>query len=576
MSSEAPIVEPPANQPSETEASKSSEPGFESELGNVKNSQVAIGHGAIVTTGGLTLQAMVPGAVPITVQGLQCTLCVQPRPVSMCQPRPELLDRERERLACFTRTPTIIELFGDEGIGKSTLLSFLAHDLPSVLPDSYLDGVAYLNAEESSFDELRLDVWSLFYFYQATVPGPVIPTEGEQNFHLREIGALLLIDDARLNENEARTLNTIMSKSTMILSREHQEIFSFGKSIPLSRLPSEYMRRLAEIQLERLGLPDCPIPEDVLAHYWAEYDGNLFRIVREVSAWAQSATNGLPVGVDLALASTVTDVVRALEKPAPEDVLEAVIGPGASGTAEKLASSGDLKSHSPRYTCPWPRNDVSPALAEEYRSRALKYVAEVPNLTERPDLYPLALHLLKWSSWRPNFKSEAITIAHRLSDAFMTAGYWDRWDETLRAAARMANVTGDGETSAWALHNLGAAALCHGNFVDARQTLQVALQMRITNKATTEAIDATRALLSEAVARVRANPEAMGGSVATPPVPRAPRPGSGTQARKQPELVRSSKGRGIDDERRPGPRTVREQDWQRKEQPTRRRARGEY
>jgi hypothetical protein len=552
MSSGASMAEPPASQPGEAEVARSTEHGFESELGNVESSQVAIGHGAIVTTGGLTLQARVPGAVSVTVPGLKYTLCTQPRPVRMCQPAPELLDRERERTACLSRTPTIIELFGDQGIGKSTLLTFLAHELPGALPESYQDGVVHLNAAESSFEKLRLDVWSQFYFYQATVFGSIIPTEGEQIFHLREIEALLLLDDARLSENEARSLNITIPKSTVIVAREQQGIFGFGKSIFLSRLPLECIQRLVEIQLERMELTDYPVPDDMLAHYWDEYDGNLFRIVRDVSAWAQSATNGLPAGVDATVASAVTDVVQALEKDTPADALEAVIGPGAAGVAEKLADSGELKSHSPRYTCPWPRRDVPPALAEEYRSRALRYVAEVPDLAVRTDLHSLALHLLKWASARPDLKSEVITIAHRLSDAFMTAGYWDRWSETLRAAARIADITGDVEAGVWALHNLGAAALCRGQFADARQTLQATLQMRIANKATAEAIGATRNLLAEAAARARENPETMGGGLAAPPVPRAPRPGSGAAApvraeadvRKRRELAGSGARRG--------------------------------
>jgi hypothetical protein len=352
-----------------------------------------------------------------------------------------------------------------------------------------------------SFDDLLFEVWSLFY--KASANWTVRPSSAQQRLHLRDISALLLLDDVELNENEIRAFSIAMPLSTIILSTEDQMIFGFGKSIPIFGLPPDYMRRLAEIQLSRLGIESSIPDDDVLQRYWTERNGNPFLFVRDVSRWARNIDSRNLSAIDTTTAGKVVDAVQALAKPVPVDVLEAVVDdPAAKDVANELANLGQLKSHSPRYTCPWPEREPSISDADDYRRRALHYIAHNADLSARIDLHSLAFHLLKWATEHLELRQPAISIAHGLGNTFMASGHLDRWSEVLDMARQIGDATKDAETSSWARHDLGAAALCRGELVTARDNLQVALTMRRESKADISAIDATAGLLREVEVRI--------------------------------------------------------------------------
>lgn len=313
----------------------------------------------------------------------------------------------------------------------------------------------------------------------------------------------------------------------MILSAEQQRIFGFGKSIPIFGLPLEYMGPLAETQLKRLAFQGPDVPEEVLISYWRKHQGNPYLIVREISSWVQATSQRILPNLKTETTSAVLDAVQALERPVPDDVLEAVVNsPSAREVAEDLVNSGQLKANSPRYSYPRPHREISSTLADEYRARALIYISQKPELQVPSDL-SLALQLLKWSAEHPELKAAAVATAHKLSDAFMTSAYFDRWDESLRAALRIADTTEDTETGAWARHNLGAAAFCHGDLAEARANLREALKIRRDNKADADAIEATETLLREVEAQTE--PGSSSGSGSPAPSPSGPMPGSGGQ-----------------------------------------------
>lgn len=174
---------------------------YKAGAGNVQDSVVVQGHENTVTFNGVTLEARVPGAV-IIAQAQDIVFSKRRGPIEIRQQQPDLLDRDHERAACLSPERTIIEIFGGNGIGKSTVLASLAYDLPNGQPASYKDGIVYCGVQELSFDEILFAVWS--YFYQASVGWTVRPPSEQQRLHLRDISALLLLDDVSLNENELR------------------------------------------------------------------------------------------------------------------------------------------------------------------------------------------------------------------------------------------------------------------------------------------------------------------------------------------------------------------------------------
>lgn len=489
---------------------------YKSEIGNVKEGVVVAGHGnRVLTVGDVTLSGTFEGAV-IIAPGQEIVVSRRPGKLELRPEKPELLDRERERSASFIMAPTTIEIFGESGIGKSTLLAFLAHDLYSGSPERYHDGVAWHYSPGLSFDDLLFDIWSMFY--KASCPWTFRPPPMDQRMNLSVIDALLLLDDAGLSENESRSLAIACPRSTVVLSAEDQRIFGFGTSIPVLGLPFQCMRRLADIQLERLALQNFAVPDDVLARCWEQHHGNPYLVARDISRWAYQ---GFPPGTGDEAAEKVLCVVKALEKPVPSDVLEAVVNsPSVQNVADELVKAGQLKSNSPRYSYPWPQMDISAQKADEYCSRALQYIAKELDLRSRSDLHPLALQLLKWADAHPGLNTEAAVIARQLSDTFMASGHLDRWREALEAAVRIADNAQDAQTGAWARHNLGAVALCRGDFHEASDYLRTALQMRLDNKSGAVAVNTTEELLREAETREgeegSGTPSGGGGSVIPP------------------------------------------------------------
>ena len=517
---------------------------YKAGAGNVQDSVVVQGHENKVTFNGITLEARVPGAV-IIVPAQDIVFSKRLGPIEIRQQQPDLLDRDRERAACLSPERRIIEIFGDSGIGKSTVLASLAHYLPNAQPTSYQDGVVYCGVQELTFDEVLFTVWS--YFYQASVSWTVRPPSEQQRLHLRDTSALLLLDDVSLSENELRGLDAALPKSTVILSTEQQKILGFGMSIPIFGLPLEHMRLLAEIQLKRSAFQGPDVPDELLESFWRKHQGNPYLIVREISSWAQTTSQRILPNLKSETASAVLDAVQALEKPVPTDVLEAVVNsPSVREIAEDLLNSGQLKANSPRYTYPRPHREISSTLADEFRSRALIYISQKSDLQVPSDL-SLTLQLLKWSTGHPELKTAAVATARKLSDAFMTSGYFDRWGECLRAALRIADTTKDTETGAWARHNLGAAAFCRGDLAEARANLREALKIRRDNKADADAIEATEALLREV--ETQADPGSSSGSGSPASSPSGPTPGSGGQgSAAEKEYVQYSQAQTADQE----------------------------
>lgn len=530
MPSETPMVDPQPHRgapeaPGET---------FEAQAGDVKKSVVVQGHENIVTYNNVTLEARVPGAV-IMMPSQEIVFSRIPGPIELRQQQPNVLDRDHERDSCFSPVRTIIELFGAKGIGKTTVLRSLAYDLPNGQPLSFQDGVVYCVMKGLSAAEVLFKVWS--YFYKASAGWVVSPPPEQQFLHLTDISALLLLDDVGLTEDEISGLDSALPRSTVILSTEQQTVLGFGKSMPIQGLPFEYVRHLAEIQLSRMAFRGPEIPEDVLASYWRKHQGNPRLIVLDISSWAQAINQQILPGLKSETASTVLGAVQALEEPVSAEVLEAVVNsPSARDIAEDLARSGQLKANSPRYSDPWPHYAIPSALADQYRARALTYLGQSSDLRTPAD-FPLALQLLKWSAKHPEHKTAAVAVARKLSDASMTSGYFDRWSECLQAALRVADATEDTETAAWALHNLGAAALCHGELAEARANLQEALRIRRVNKANADAIDATGALLHEV--EVRRGEPGPSGTGSAPPIPIGPMPSSGGQGAVPDEFVQA-------------------------------------
>lgn len=399
--------------------------------------------------------------------------------------RPELfVDRVDERAKCRLTPPFVLELYGEYGVGKTTLLSAMTHELADAR--SFADGV--LHGDDvfySSYDEFLYYVWD--HFYASNLPHRFVPSPGMLHHALRDLEVLLVIDDCAFSERELKSLHAIAGRCGLMIASEGQQLTDIGRSLLVPAMPPDVARDLARAQLRRQFADERLLSDETVAKIWAECRGNARLFERSIARWVQG---GLPAPAEAAL----IDIVMQLcgQSPVPVEVLEAVAADGPSGIADladDLWRRREINAHSPRYSVRWQLLHGAGAGVAVHQ-RAFGYLADEVDFDERPDLRPFALGLLEAATAvgsgalpaaamalrsDPSVAERAATMAGRLADSYLSSGALDGWQ---RAAVAIERLTGLGRvpssprSTALARHHLGANALCRGEFVLAERRLR--------------------------------------------------------------------------------------------------------
>src|SRR5207249_9819392 len=74
--------------------------------------------------------------------------------------------------------------------------------------------------------------------------------------------------------------------------------------------------------------------------------------------------------------------------------------------------------------------------------------------------------------------AEVMRITRSVELPLVLAGGWESWRNALSLAAKSAIAAGDKDALGWVRHQDGTKAICEGNFSEARQSLEQALQIR--------------------------------------------------------------------------------------------------
>jgi hypothetical protein len=123
-----------------------------------------------------------------------------------------------------------------------------------------------------------------------------------------------------------------------------------------------------------------------------------------------------------------------------------------------------------------------PAEATEERKRAVAYFADWVEPRHRDvktilETLPVLMHSLRWGV-KFGMAAEVIRITGSLELPLVLTGRWESWTNALCLAAQSATAADDKAALAWVRHQEGTKAICEGNFSDARQSLEQALQIR--------------------------------------------------------------------------------------------------
>ena len=425
----------------------------------------------------------------------------RPVPISLVPRRPAfLVGRQRETAlaveALSTRRP--VELYGPAGMGKSTLLRSLAHQLPIA---EACGGMAHLSARGLSHDDLLQVLFDVFYSSDI----PVRPTLGELRHYLQHARAALLLDDVALVQDDVADVEDYAPECGFILTTTSGTDAGEALSIELTGLRGAAARALVAHALGRPVGPDEQPAVDVLCGLVRGAPAGLLRLAAAartsdgtLAEFAESAAaSGVPpIPVDsvedlrlLGLLAAIPGVQLGVEE------LSAITGDGdVQERVDRLVGRGLVLASAPPVST---RARIAYSLAdgvdlgppllwqmEQRRAEVRQYFLALAERRSETLLAPGApaetLRAVHADAARHREWRYVLALGVLLDAAYALSGRWDAWREVAQHKLTAARALGDRPAEAMALHQLGTRALCVGDTSTARELLQAALRLRTT------------------------------------------------------------------------------------------------
>ncbi|HET6695589.1 MAG TPA: PASTA domain-containing protein [Gaiellaceae bacterium] len=428
--------------------------------GDVRNS-------VIVTGDNVNLQVQLDGIDGALLHRLREVANPVALPVPIdSRPRryPDHVDRESEAGAVIAAAQQggVINVYGEAGIGKTHVLSHVAHDpAGGALPD----GIVHVDALDAPLDDALQALFEEFY----DCGNPAVrPSRSSLRRALHDRRALVVVDDLGLQREEAQAVLSAAPGCAFVIASTARTVWD-GEAIQLAGLPPEFALAIVEQEIGRPLTPDERVEAESLCN---ALGGHPWRI-REAAARARDEGRSL---AEAARALDPTATFAALTS-GEEGVLAglAAVGGGPVGLdhVRELSPVEDVRpvleglerrhlvlTHSPRYSLPEPlaeeigrRTDL-----DSLRARALEHFTvwaeREPSAGAVAAERPAVLELLRWAS-RTGRDKEAIRLGRATEDAFAAAGRFGTWGAAVETVLAAARRLGDLHEEAWALHQRG-------------------------------------------------------------------------------------------------------------------------
>src|SRR5215217_3500420 len=214
------------------------------------------------------------GVVNLAPPQQRWTLQARPIPV-MLLPRPfsGLLDRTEEVSAATAvlEGASPVEFYGPSGVGKTTLLHYLAHY--KFAPVFSAGIVFFSEIRHRPVDDLLLDFFDAFYERDPTY----IPTRVQLRHALRDERALVVLDDVDLEREEIEALMDAAPASVFLSASTERRLWSGGRTIALRGLPSEDALELIE---RELGYPLGSEDRTIFQQLYVSLEGYPLRLLQ--------------------------------------------------------------------------------------------------------------------------------------------------------------------------------------------------------------------------------------------------------------------------------------------------------
>jgi len=415
------------------------------------------------------------------------------------RPFPKLIGREVEVEAAINvlRASVPLEFYGKEGVGKTSILRYLAyrHETTLLFPDP----VIYLIARSKPASDLLQALFDAFYDSNASIK----PTDTQIRHVLQDKRALILLDDSRLTKDELEELMNATPNCAILLSSQNQHLWGEGKSIALQGLPTEKAIFLLENDLGRSLETDeksaaqvlCNILNghplkllqslasvkqgisslaEVVHRYRLENESEQSSEIDEVTATSTeeerrilavlATLGGIGLLVQQVAAITgLTDVTKVLQTLQQRNLVQFDGDRYSvnSSLAELLERTWDLR--------PWFQKSLSyfTNLAEQYKTIPKHILKEV-------DAF---IHLLTKAS-NSGLWAEVLQLGKLIEGAFALSKYWGTWGNVLQLGLHAARQLKQQASEALILHQIGTRAVCLDDRDTAKNALNQAIQIR--------------------------------------------------------------------------------------------------
>ncbi|MFF9099968.1 ATP-binding protein [Streptomyces rubrogriseus] len=438
---------------------------------------------------------------------------------------------ERERLVRLLARGRSVRLTGPAGSGRTSLLDVVAEDCAGLAPD----GVVRLNGHHRTADDLLHD---LFY----AVHGAPLhrPDRTELLGHLREVGAVVVLDDAEFGGTALDELLDATPECAFVIGTTPdvaapsadsavEEVFLAGldRSDGVELLERAAGRTLTEEEANWAG------------DLWFESEGLPLRFVqagallrrRDRERAGADAVDEFGVFADARPADdTPYDAAEADDVPlpslgeaaAPAPLLASRLSASARATLEFAVALGGEVPHQAHLPALVGDTHADAALGEladcglvspvasRYRLAAgvltqLESAGYADAVRERataaaqhyawwaghPSVTPervcaeadavlaaLAVLVPATTPTAEDEESPAVQLARTAAPAFAAGLHWSAWQRALRSGTEASRLAGDVAEQAYFHHELGVLALCEGRLDRARAELEASIGLR--------------------------------------------------------------------------------------------------
>jgi beta-lactam-binding protein with PASTA domain len=379
----------------------------------------------------------------------------------------------------------VVNVYGEPGVGKTHLLSHVAHDpAGGALPD----GIVHVDALDAPLDDV---LQALFEeFYDCGDPA-VRPSRSRLRRALHDRRALVVVDDLGLEREGAQAVLSAAPGCAFVIASTARTVWD-GEAIQLAGLELEFALAIVEQEIGRPLTPGERVEAESLCN---ALGGHPWRI-REAAARARDEGRSLaeaaraldPTAMLAGLTSGEASVLAGLAAVGGgpvglEHVRELSPVEDVDEVLEGLERRHLVLTHSPRYSLPEPlaeeigrRTDLEPL-----RTRAMEHFTDWAERERDPAAVaaerPAVLELLRWAS-RTGRDKDAIRLGRAAEDAFAAVGAFGTWGAAVETVLAAARRQGDAFEEAWALHQRGTRTFALDESKAALPDLERALDIR--------------------------------------------------------------------------------------------------